>query len=170
MNVSHQFAGSSNTPLHPLGKDQAKAAGKWARDNGIVFDVVLASPMDRTVETARHIATEVGYDHDRILLPDDLRARHFGVLAGQESHKSPVDRQEYMENAFAMDHIEDIETITDLQFRANKTLEYLCSLPQDVILVVSHGAYGRALYRAAKNLPISDFGRTLGNAEIIRFI
>ena len=170
MNVAGQFAGTSDTPLTPMGKEQASAAGKQARDAGLVFDVILASPLDRTHETARLVATEVGYPHEEIQLVDGLIERHFGALEGVYHGDFHVTREEYIADPFAVDHVEGIEKITDLQYRANQMHEYLLSLPHETILVVSHGAFGRALERAVKNMPITEFGTPLENAQLIQLI
>ncbi len=170
MNVANQYSGSSNTPLTPTGKEQAMKAGKWARDNGIVFDCILASPLDRAHETAKHVAQEVDYYIDDIVLLEGLQERHFGVIEGVHWSEVPFDLATYESDPFALDHIEDVEKITDLQARANQMFAYIQSLPQDTILVVSHGSFGRAFQRAAHDLPITEFGNRLENAVIVKLI
>jgi broad specificity phosphatase PhoE len=170
LNVAGHYSGHTNTPLTAKGKAQATSEGKKARDQGLVFDIILASPLDRAHETARRIASEIEYPHENIVLHDGLKERYFGELENKPSSVSGVSYEEYMNNPFALDHFKDIEKITDLQFRANNILEEIKQLPHEHILIVSHGAFGRALYRAYYNLPITDFGRQFENAEIVHFI
>ena len=89
MNVAGLLSGTSNAQLTAVGKQQASAAGKWARENGIVFDAILASPAERTQDTAKHIAREIDYDMDGILTHHDLRERHFGVVEGEHHTEVP---------------------------------------------------------------------------------
>ena len=169
MNVSGHMSGTSNAQLTDDGKAQATAAGQWARDNGLVFDVILASPQDRAKHTAQHIARQVDYDLDGIITHHDLRERDFGVAEGV--HHLEVDGfMERAENPFSMDHIQDIETVMDLQYRAKQVLEHLHTLPHETILVVSHGVFGRALRRAIQNTPITEHGEALQNAQIVQLI
>jgi len=169
-NVSGHYAGQTDTPLTAIGKKQASSAGKLARDNGLVFDIILASPLQRAYQTAQYIATELGYNHENIILEDKLKERNFGSIEGVHYSKVPISREQYISNPFALDEIENIEKITDLQYRANKILRIVKSMPQDNVLLVCHGSIGRAIERAAKNLPLSDFGTSLSNAQMIRLI
>jgi broad specificity phosphatase PhoE len=170
MNVEGKYSSSTNTPLTQIGTEQAIAAGKWARENGIVFDVVLSSPLSRAHETAKHIATEVNYNHEDIILHDDLRERHFGAIEGVHWKDVPFDQAAYKSDPFILDTIENAERIADLQYRANQMYDYIATLPQDTILVVSHGSFGRAFQRSVKNLPIAEFGDRLDNAKIIKLV
>lgn len=170
MNVQGVAAGSSDTPLTPKGETQVEAAGKWARDQGLVFDVILSSPLQRAYHTAQAIATHLDYPHENIIVHPDLRERHFGHLEGRTIHEFDITPKKIVDDVFAFDHIPDIEKITDLQYRANQTFNYLKKLPHESVLVVSHGAFGRALWRTVNNVPIHDFGQQFDNAVIIKLI
>lgn len=171
MNVAKLWAGSINTPLTTVGKNQANVAGKSARGAGLAFDVVLSSPLARARDTAISIAHHTGYPASNIELHDDLRERHFGALEAKNLHKDfNVSLDEFISNPFAMDHIEDIEKITDLQYRANKVLEMLRARQEETILVVSHGAFGRALKRAITNAPLTEYVEPFDNAKLTKLI
>lgn len=171
MNVSGHYSGAgSNTPLTQIGKKQATEAGKWARDNGVVFDIILASPLDRAHETAKNIASEIGYDHKDIVLNDKLKERHFGAIEGVHSNKVNINLETYRSDPYALDHIEEIEKIEDMQQRAIDLYKYIQTLPYDSILIVSHGSFGRALRRAINDRPITEFGESIENAQIIKLI
>jgi broad specificity phosphatase PhoE len=170
MNVLGMYSGSTDTLLTDTGKDQAKKTGAHIRDNQIPIDIIVSSPLSRAHETAKHIATEIDYEHDEIIIHDGLVERHFGILEGSKSQDGPVDYQTYRSDPFAIDHIEDVEKITDLQYRANKVLREIRELPHDSVLIVSHGAFGRALERAVKNMPLTEYGTTLDNAQIVKLI
>jgi broad specificity phosphatase PhoE len=57
-----------------------------------------------------------------------------------------------------------------MQARADRVIAHLYALPQENILVVSHGHFGRALRRSVNNHPITEFGETLENAVIIKLV
>ena len=161
------WSGSVNTPLSPEGHEQAKHAGQLAREQGIVFDVVLSSPLDRAHHTAQHISRETSYPIQDIILHKDLRERHFGVLEGTNS--ADVFEQ-YLKDEAAIDLYKDVERLVDMQWRAQQVLEYLHTLPHDTVLVVAHGAFGRALRRAINKDPLHERLQPIPNAQIIKFI
>src|SRR5687768_1595036 len=82
-NVENKWAGTSDPPLTDTGHEQAKAAGRHAKRKGINFDVIISSPLQRAHHTAKHIANELGYSHDKIELNDLLMERHYGILEGE---------------------------------------------------------------------------------------
>lgn len=168
MNVSGHIAGTSDTALTPEGRKQATVAGKKARDEGLVFDVILASPLSRAHDTAKLIAKEVGYPEDKILLHDYLKERNFGEAEAKLFEG--MNFVDYWTDPFAIDHVPNVETITDMQLRAKKTLEFLKSLETERVLIVSHGAFGRALQRAVENKTIHDEVEPFDNAVIHKMI
>lgn len=168
MNVLGQRSGHTNTPLHAEGHTQAKAAGKLARDQGIVFDIVLASPLDRAHNTAKHIALEVGYDLDHILLDERLMERHYGILEGKVD--TDVVSEGIRSGEHYIDQYDSVESLADMQARADEMLAYLHSLDHDTILIVTHGAIGRALHRSVNELPIHVAAVRYNNAELIKLI
>lgn len=153
--------------LTPAGQTQAKKAGQAAKKQGLAFDVIISSPLTRTCHTARHVATELGYPHDAIELRDSLIERKFGTLEGR---KDLVARTKYLLDESAIDTYEGVESLAALQKRADDTLQHLHSLPQDTILIVGHGAFGRALRRAINKEPLRHRGTSYANAEIVRLI
>jgi broad specificity phosphatase PhoE len=166
-NIKNQWSGSTNTPLTDEGHDQAKIAGKKAADEGLQFDLIISSPLERAHHTAQHIATAVGYPHDKIVLDDRVIERHFGELENTANPKAVALR------AIGERKIEifnGVETVDELQKRLDDFYAYLHDLPHENILVVAHGASGRALYRTVKNLPVNHHSTRFKNAEIHKFI
>jgi uncharacterized phosphatase len=169
MNVAGIFAGTSETNLTEKGKKQAKAAGKKLQNHIDRIDLIISSPLSRTLHTARIVADGIGYPKDKIQKHDLLIERNYGILDGKHHYLFFQDGKTHKD----LDKVEGIETILDLQNRAEEALKYLESLPHDNILVVSHGTFGRALIRAVKRLPHtheyeSEF--RIGNAEILELV
>lgn len=132
MNIQGLFAGRTETPLTAEGRQQAKAAGVQAKD--LNFDFIAASPLQRAVETAQIIAKEIDYPIKKISINMLLIERDFGELEGKPW--SPD---------LDLDGISDIETVDSLLVRTKLALDWIETIDADNILIVSHGAFGRAL-------------------------
>lgn len=166
-NAARVWNGSSDMPLTPKGRQQAKRAGQKAREQGLVFDVIISSPLSRAHDTAKHVASELDYPHDKIILSNRFVERDFGKLEGR---KDLVAGTKYFIDESAIDPYDGVERLQDLQRRMDDFLAYLRSLPHDTVLVVGHGGSGRALRRAVRKEPLTKRGKSISNAELVRFI
>lgn len=156
LNTKGMFAGHTETPLTAEGRAQAKAAGKMAKD--LKVDLIVASPLSRTLETAQIIAKEIGYPANKILANKLVIERDYGELEGKPW--SPD---------LNLDGFSDLETDNTLLERAHLALNWLETLPADNILVVSHGSFGRAL-RAAIRKEAKLSTEKLKNADLQHWI
>lgn len=133
MNKSGRWVGlHTMSPLTTEGHEQARTAGHHARK--LKIDHIVSSPLERAHHTARIIAEEIGYPLHKIELNSLLVERDFGELEGQPW--SPD---------LNVDGFSDVETVDSLHERAHLMYQLLQQMPGDNILVVSHGAIGRAL-------------------------
>jgi len=162
-NVDGIMAGSGfETPLTDEGKRQAKQAGQYLKDKKI--ECIVASPMQRTQQTAVIIAKEIGIKPAEILTNELLTERSFGSYDGQpfEKYAQDVDQGRLSEG---------VETTEVLFERVEKMFEWLAARPEKTILVVSHGATGRMFRLVDRKMHHNDF-RTISrfdNAEIDEF-
>ncbi len=167
LNKAHKWAGSSDTALTPRGHQQAKHTGRAAKDQHLTFDIIITSPLQRAHHTAQHVATAVDYPKEAIVLHPLFVERNFGELEGKvdlgAKAKNLLDETE-------IDSRKDVEPLLDLQHRAEEALAYLSDLPYDNILVVSHGAFGRALRRAINKEPLHRRGASFDNAQLVRLV
>jgi uncharacterized phosphatase len=153
MNRSGIFSGRTETPLHDDGRAQAKQAGNELKDKQI--DCIVASPMSRTIETAELIAHEIHFPSKDIITNELLTERDFGPLEGATYEPNLGD-------------VEGVETIDEMLVRAAKALAFIKSLPHDNILIVSHGATGRAL-RSCLDPSIPYYpSKSFDNAEVVQ--
>lgn len=96
LTAEDRFAGSNDEALSPAGREQARRLGLRLRDVDIA--AVYASPMARTLETARIVADghdvpiraepalrEIDYGHWEGLTRDEVRSRFAQEYAGWES-------------------------------------------------------------------------------------
>jgi broad specificity phosphatase PhoE len=168
MNVSETFSGQIETLLTKEGQQQATQTGKRVKTTLPPIDVIICSPYKRTRHTAELIAKQLDYPIDKIETNPLFIERNFGILEG-ESAKDFLATHQYHE----LEKVAGVETLAQLHERAEQALEYLKSRPEDNILVVSHGSFGRALRRVVNQLPYTHElikRTTIENAEIIELI
>ena len=132
MNKEGFFSGVTDTPLTETGQEQARQAGLSLQDTKI--DCIVASPITRAYDTAVIIAKEIGYDPAKIITCDDLVERDFGPMEG-EVYTTKIN----------LDAIDGVEHSSELVERVAKGLKFIEGLEAETVLVVSHGAVGRAL-------------------------
>jgi broad specificity phosphatase PhoE len=159
--------GSTDSPLTKKGIEQAQEAGDQLKKAGITFDIVIASPLKRAIQTAEEVVQVIGYPSEKIHINEDTIERDFGSLEGK---KQLVAATKYTFDESSIDRHNGVETLTDFQERVNEFLKYLYTLPEDNILLVGHGAFGRALRRAVNKEPITARGKVFHNAEFERLI
>lgn len=157
MNKKGVFSGRTETPLDTEGIAQAQAAGREAKN--LQIDLIISSPMERCRETATIIANAIGYPLDEIVFEDLFMERAFGVLEGT-AYRTDMD----------LDGHEGVETADHIIKRAKTGVKYLRSLDHNNILIVSHGAIGRALRHALHpEIPYFESER-FENAKIVQLL
>ncbi len=169
MNISATFSGRTEAILTDNGRLQATTSGKALVQKPLRIDYIICSPLVRTQETARLIAEQISFPIDSIELNELFIERHFGSLEGTPVKKFLETPEDYRK----IDDIEGAETVEELQKRAEKALAYAKSIPADNVLIVSHGAFGRALRRVVQGLPHTheyEGIQWIANAEIIELI
>lgn len=166
-NRSNKWTGSTDVPLTDKGHLQARRAGREMRSKGLSFDVIVSSPLLRAHDTAKHVANELDYPHEKIMINHQLVERDFGMLEG---NKHLVAATRYLHDESSIDKYKEVEKLTDLQSRVDYVLDQLNQMPHDNILIVGHSAFGRALRRAVLNEPLHVRGKSFANAEYERLI
>jgi broad specificity phosphatase PhoE len=158
MNEQGLLAGSTDTPLSATGREQARTAGRVAQKLNI--DLIVASPLSRAKSTATIIAEEIGYSTERILFDDRAVERDFGNMEGTEWHPG-----------ISFNHNNSVESYDAIMQRAEDFKNWLDERPEDTILVVSHGAFLRALRSLyLPDMPYQNTTATMANAEIMTIV
>jgi broad specificity phosphatase PhoE len=78
---SQRVIAGPDSPLSALGISQAKEAAELLRSKNI--DLIISSPMTRTMQTAEIIAEFINYEKSKIVVINELAERGFGDLANQ---------------------------------------------------------------------------------------
>jgi probable phosphoglycerate mutase len=136
-----------DVPLTDKGREQARKAGRDAKQQGLHFDLIISSTLPRAIETAQLVAAEVGYPLDRIETSPLLVERVMGDLTGasQPAYFNDTGRT-YKDTQDAP----GAEAIAAVQDRADATYAEIQARPEQSILVVSHGAFSRSFRRAVQ--------------------
>ena len=136
-NVAELVSGAGNdVPLTETGRLQAKKAGEDLKGKGI--QLVICSPLRRTVETAEIIAEQIGYRGDKIIKNPLFIERRCGIYEG-----GPL--EVYWQHQKAGTLHESVETTEQMHARLVEALESLRTYKESKILVVSHGGASRAI-------------------------
>lgn len=170
-NANGILNGHRDEPLTDIGISQAKEVAQKIKETGIKFDVVLASPLQRTLKTAETIAEALGGPNP--IKEELLIERDFGIMTGKLL-SSIVEM--CAPDIFVTDHInyflcpEGAETFPDLIERGKKVLDKLNSTYTDKnILLVTHGDMGKMIYCAYYDLDWKDILKDFhfGNSELL---
>ena len=140
-NINKVMSGHRQTPLTPLGREQAKTLGvKLAKDKQ-TFDAVYSSDLKRASETATIICDELGIEN--ITFDKRLREGDPGVFTGRLSADLTKEEREYLDSILinVKEKIPGGESNYDMTLRVKEAfLEIVESQPVDsTILLVGHG-------------------------------
>ena len=144
--LSGQHTGTTDVPLTPAGREQAREARTLLEHLGLVDPLVLASPRARAQDTAqlaglgRPVTTELLVEWDygdyEGLTTPEIRRRVPGWTVW--THPCPGG-----------------ETASSVQVRADEVLSRAADAGRDVVLV-GHGHFSRALLARWVGVPVTD--------------
>lgn len=133
-NLRGVFAGGQDdTPITELGRKQAKEFGESLRSQKI--DRIIASPLERTRETAQIIAKEIGFDDKNIAIDDRLREYDVGSGNGQPMATATAHKVVSYPGA------EDPQGFADRIQRALQDIKG----EEGTTLIVAHGGVGKLI-------------------------
>ena len=150
-NRVYRIQGRTDTALDPLGEEMARYTGEYFRREGISFDRVFSSPLERARKTAGFVAGE------EMILDQRLCELSFGRLEGKTINDMKAEGIPFY--LFAEDPAEydrfaagepSMETLTGLCAR---TAEFMVEMVEkntelkdtDRILISAHGACNNGL-------------------------
>ena len=164
-NVKQLFQGHMDIPLNELGKEQAlKTALKF---KNIDLDMILVSPLKRTIQTAQPISEITGIP---ITIEKRIIERSFGDMEGHQNRNDwNIEMMLDYEKNY---NIENIEPIQSLFKRIYDFLDEILEKYKDKkIALVTHGAVSQAIECYFNGMPeVVDFEHlenlTLKNCEV----
>lgn len=155
-NVASRLQGTSDIALNETGIAQAMTAAKAI--DGSVWDLVIASPLIRALDTARMVseANALG----EITIEPLLIERAFGEAEGLNYH-------EWKKQHDAHQSVAGGESLPDLEERANRLLAHLAKTYEGKrVLAVSHGALIRKVVRIVSNRELPREGDRFANTSL----
>ncbi len=149
-NANQIMQGQTQGELNENGLRQARELGEQWKNREI--DVVIASDLRRSVDTAAIIAAPHGLE---VVMTPLLRERDWGGFTGRyiPSLKNEV-------------WPDDIETLENLLSRAGEFIAYVKkTFPGKKVLAVGHGIINKAIQAVYYKMSMSDIQR-MSNAEV----
>ena len=149
-NANQIMQGQTQGELNENGLRQARELGEQWKNREI--DVVIASDLRRSVDTAAIIAAPHGLE---VVMTPLLRERDWGGSTGRyiPSLKNEV-------------WPDDIETLENLLSRAGEFIAYVKkTFPGKKVLAVGHGIINKAIQAVYYKMSMSDIQR-MSNAEV----
>lgn len=158
-NLKRIIQGWSDSPLTPLGREQARRAGEFLRARGLTFDHAYASTLTRTNQTIECIWPGITYER-----LDGLREWFFGDFEAERVMLVPerpwrdffkqYDGEGQMEVRARV-----VETIVDVMSRE----DHHC------VLAVSHGSAIKEFMDHWKGAAADERDRVPGNCATLHF-
>ncbi len=145
-NVKKLVQGRCDSPLTDLGRKQAGMAAAWLKGHGVVPDKVVSSPLDRAMDTAQLVATELlGADAD-VEPCEGIIERCYGTFEEGPHDALPTDVWDPGEDLIPFGG----EGSQALQERMVDTLTNIMGADGiETLLAVSHGSASRQFIKAA---------------------
>lgn len=141
---------SNHVNLSPLGREQARLAGRWLLDRHVAPDAIIASPATRTLQTTLGAMEALGMPtgtSEAFAIDSRLQELSQGIMEGKLRHEvwTPEAvakvREDPMNFAF-----EGGDSFTVLQKRMRESyFDIVKRYPEGTVLVVGHGLAIRAL-------------------------
>jgi probable phosphoglycerate mutase len=135
---------SSDSPLTEKGREQAEYIAK--RVSKLSFETLLASPWERTRQTAEIIAKVTGKKPEYCKLfverkkPSCINGKYFSDEKAMKIWQA-WEKSLYTPNM----RVEDGENFDDITARADRALDFLERRPEKSLLVVTHGYFLRTI-------------------------
>lgn len=152
--------GHGDPPLHPQGQIQAEQVADRLIATGEAITAIYATTLQRTVQTARPLATRLGLE---IRVEARLREVHLGDWEGGEYRRrmaegDPIARASVEQQRW--DLIPGAEPAPDFARRVRAGVSAIAAAhPDEVVAVVVHGGViGEILHQATASAPFAFVG------------
>jgi|AntRauTorckE6833_2_1112554.scaffolds.fasta_scaffold00972_13 broad specificity phosphatase PhoE len=131
-------------PETPLSEDGLKQSSQIAeRIKNINFDLLITSPLKRTLQTAELISEKSGkgFEENDLFVERKRPSRQYNLQSDGELRNEIED--EYQKAFLNNEKYEDAESFEEVKKRVIKALKFLEESKEEKIVVVSHGTFLR---------------------------
>ena len=176
-NATKRFQGNGfDTPLTDKGIAQAKALGKSLE--GINFDAIYSSPLERAMNTTRIAFNDITlFDKKNVFTDNRLVEVGLGDAEGSfydEVKMTPLFEafKNLMQNPVAYIPPKNAEALPDMLDRVDSFLRDIATKPYKRVFVCAHGYVLRVVYACAKSKSVADIGDApvFDNCALARYI
>lgn len=167
-NIKKVFQGHIDIPLNEVGKEQAKETA--LKFKNIDVDMILASPLQRALQTAEPISQITGIP---ITIEESLIERSFGDMEGKQNREDwNIKMMLDYEKNYDLEHIEPIQSLF------KRIYDFLDEITEKYhnkrVVLVTHGAVSQPIECYFNGMPtIIDFEHleplTLKNCEVRKY-
>ena len=132
LNKTFALQGRSDLPLNEEGCRQAQEAGRWFEEQGIVFDRVYSSPLQRAVKTAQLCAENVP-----VILDERLIEMDYGPYEGADLKTPPPEILEFFRDFAHNPAPEGMEQLSSVVNRLGELLQEIREEAQEKNILLS---------------------------------
>ena len=143
-NKQKKIQGRINNQLNATGKAQVQEVGRILKDQDPFWDIIIASPLDRAIDSAKIIAKELNYNGD-IIINNNVIEREFGDAEGEFITDEIYER-------ITNDDVNNLEKSYELQKRAfDALMDIAKTYPGKKILIATHSHFIKGFFTAISN-------------------
>lgn len=142
--------GQLDSPLSERGQREVQLLAEFWKANGVHFDLIISSPLQRAVQTAQTIASAQAIPME---LDPAWMERNFGKAEGLPFAKLGLLRREMPSPSIFDPAFESGESEWDLYQRAGEALRDVICRPQGSYLIVTHGSILNAALYVVLGMP-----------------
>ncbi len=163
-NKSNLLQGRADDPLNETGIQQASDAGRWFAEQGIHFDRIYSSPLQRAVDSARLAA---GGDHE-IIIDDQLIEMEYGPYEGVDMRSAPPELLFFFKDFVNNPAPDGMEQLSDVVRRLGAFLEQIRNeiIGKNVLISTHAIAMKGALEYLTPESKGSYWTRYIGNCAV----
>lgn len=137
------YGGWADFPLTKEGKQQILRTAKKIQKLKVSFDKAYTSPLKRAVETGSIIAKQLKLNTEEILYVKERNT--YGLLCGVNKDIAKVQYPQMVKALEEGNYVLGQEREEDINERAKVAWKKLTELPEENIIVVTHGNFLKAL-------------------------
>lgn len=143
-NKQKLIQGRIDNPLNEEGIKQVTLVGQMLKEKDPDWDIIIASPLNRTIHSAKIIAKELNYNGE-IIINNDVIERDFGKAEGESICEEIYDK-------IKRDDVEDLEKSFELQKRAYNAIINIANKYQGKkILIATHSHFIKGFFTKISN-------------------
>ncbi|MBR2990663.1 MAG: histidine phosphatase family protein [Solobacterium sp.] len=161
MNHSHVLQGRSDLPLNEKGIRQAESAGEWLASQGIVFDRIYSSPLQRAVQTA-----ELAVPGIPVTIDDRLIEMDYGPYEGTDLKSLTPELVLFFSDFVNNPAPEGMEQLSDVVRRCGAFLEDIKDLHGNLLISTHAIAMKGLLEYLTPDSHGSYWSKYIGNCSV----